>query len=335
MSLITLLLLLAFTVAIIVQTRRHATAASHQNFLHLSARHGNSSADLFGCSILCCEPTEVEHIQRLLDCEHCRFEVIVAINPALQGDVFRQIIRHYKMVRVNNSHPQETPAPDVNALYRSRQRGYRHLLVIDSAVKSPCEALNVALNASSYNHIIPLGGTTHLRRSALATLALTLTDESNRDAELILCDGSAPCYILQRDPLVERGGFSPSLVEQYPAESKRLLYLALADRCDEGNTLTLCILITSALSLLTITALLMGALVAACVAATIVLSTAAARYAIACREDEKCSLRALLYQKGKIAKFFRSENSIFHNFFVSLRKKQKKHNINDRANSFR
>ena len=307
MSLITLLLPLAAACAIIHRTHLHAKAAEQQNFLLRSASHDNSPADLFGCSILCCEPTDATHIEHLLDCEHCRYEVIVAINSSLQGDIFHHLIQHYKMLRVSPSHPQETPAPEVTALYRSRLRGYRHLLVIDSPVKSPCEALNVALNASSFNHIIPLGGTTRLRPSALHILPMILSLEENLSAELILCDGSAPCYILQRDALILRGGFSPSLPDAFPASAKRRLHLALADHHDtSGNGFTLCIIAISAISILTISALLMGWLVATSIAATMALAIAASRYAIACRKEEKCSLRAMLYQNGKILKFFRS-----------------------------
>ena len=115
------------------------------------------------------------------------------------------------MVEVNN--PSRGVSGGVTGpLFRSGQRRYRRLALLNmDDVTDRYSALNQALDIASYNYIIPINSWHYLRPYAIESIAITLTDHSHREPQILLSLGDKPCYIFRRDGVIARGGFSVDL----------------------------------------------------------------------------------------------------------------------------
>lgn len=297
------------TFVIIARTRKEAKAIKLQRYIEQETNCNSSSVDFLGYSVLCTNIEDISLIEKLLTSEFYRYEVIISINSANQRELFHAIIKHYKLVEVNNSFPQEISSSPIIALYRSRLRGYRRLIVADIATTNQYDALNAALNISSYDYIIPIIEAIYLRPNAISAIAFSLSQERHRNPELIYCATATPCYIFQRDALIDRGGFSSHIVKSYPAATTLCLHINLTQRYDDkksDNTLIIILLCIITGSTIALILLLMSLPITLCLIATFSLAVAAARYILILDNGQNCSVKALLYQISNITSFFRS-----------------------------
>lgn len=137
-----------------------------------------------------------------------RYEVIAIVDSRSQPELFLTLVARYHMIEVNN------PGRDISAsgrgsLFRSAKRCYRRVVVMDIDNNiDRYSALNQTLNIASYNYIIPIGSAYYLRPNAIESIAITLTDHSYREPQILLSLGDKPCYIFRRDGVIARGGFS-------------------------------------------------------------------------------------------------------------------------------
>lgn len=297
------------TFVIIVRTRKEAKAIKLQRYIEQETNCNASSVDFLGYSVLCTNIEEISLIEQLLTSNFYRYEVIISINSANQRELFHDIIKRYKLVEVNNSFPQEIQSSPIIALYRSRLRGYRRLIVADIATTNQYDALNTALNISSYDYIIPILEAMYLRPNAISAIAFSLSQERHRNPELIYCDTATPCYIFQRDALIDRGGFSSHIVKSYPTATTLCLHTNLMQRHEDAksnNTLIIILLCTITSSTIALSLLLMSLQITLCLVVTILLAVVAARYVLVLDNGQNCSVKALLYQISNITSFFRS-----------------------------
>ena len=302
------LILLHFVVcAAIVRTSRLSKALCRQHYIQRCINFCDSPIGFFGCSVLCPTIKNIRQIEMLLSCDYPRYEVIITLNPEREKELFLAVIKNYKLVKVNSSCPQEIGAPEITSLYRSRLRGYRRLIVITSDASNNYEALNTALNIASYDYIIPVSSNRYFHPHAITSLAIHLS-QTHDSPELIVCDGTVPCLIFQRDALIGRGGFSADILRKFPTTSTRLTHLTLMQRIENKNysKQPFVLLLLIALAATTIFALLFSLVFSLAILVTILFFLAAARYILILDGRQNCSVQTMLYQICNIAMFFRS-----------------------------
>lgn len=243
----------------------------------------------------------------LLSCDYPRYEVIITLNTEREKELFLAVVKNYKLVKVNNTSPQEIDSPEITSLYRSRLRGYRRLIVITSDASNNYEALNTALNIASYDYIIPVSSNRYFHPHAITSLAIDLSQAPD-NPELMVCNGVVPCHIFQRDALIAKGGFSADILRKFPTTSTRLTHLTLMQRIENKNysKQPFVLLLLIALAATTIFALFFSLVFSLAILVTILFFLAAARYILILDGGQNCSVQTMLYQICNIAMFFRS-----------------------------
>ena len=305
---ITVLILLHFVVcAAVFRTTRLAKALRRQHYIQRCINFCDSPIGFFGCSVLCPTIKNIRQIEMLLSCDYPRYEIIIALNPEREKELFLAVVKNYKLVKVNNTSPQEIDSPEITSLYRSRLRGYRRLIVITSDASNNYEVLNTALNIASYDYIIPISSNRYFHPHAITSLAIDLS-QAHDNPELIVCNGAVPCLVFQRDALIGRGGFSADILKKIPASATHHTGLSLMRLLEDNNfgRLHSALLLLIALAATTIFALLFSLVFSLAILATILFFLAAARYILILDGGQNCSVQTMLYQICNIAMFFRS-----------------------------
>lgn len=300
------LYLIAISLTIIYRTRQYQLYAHRQRVIDMASHQSLPTVGFVGYSILCCEASSISDVERLLNCEYSRYEVILSLNFSRQEQLLTDLLKRYKMVKVSHPTHTETGVHPIKNLYRSRQRGYRRLVVIDCASDSTFDSLNAALSIASYNYIIPTFGGHTLRCNALLHLATILSTKENQGIELIRCHGLCEVNLFQRDMLAERGGFSLSTIQHTPHNAT--LHTLVSPFCPQFQraecrfALLLCVAFIIATA--TIISLLISWEAMLCAIGTLCVATTAALYTLKLQEIKNCSVKALLYQIRNLTRFF-------------------------------
>lgn len=309
LEILLLLYLTSMSVVVITRTHRLIKAINLQRFISRSTNNCNTSIGFIGCSVICFRADSLKQIERLLTCDYYKYEVILSLNSTHQRELFNAIVKHYKLIKVNNSCPEEIATSPILALYRSRKRCFRRLVIVDSTATNEYDALNVALNISSFDYIIPASYSSYLHPTAITTVAITLSETEHQPPELIYCDTATPCYIFQRNALIDYGGFSEDIIKRYPKAAIHHIYFSLMQRTsttDLNDKLTLSILLVIYCAALLLCSLCLSPMLALCIIATTAIVISAARYIIYMGEEKNCSVKAMLYQISNLTTFFRS-----------------------------
>lgn len=175
-----------------------------------------------GFSAICSGVSSMERVQELLSVEYSRYEVIVVLDGERYRPQIEQIISHYKLVRMNTV---ESITPNVvpKAIYRSCQRNFRRLVLIDVAYGGEYSDYNCGAAVASYDFLLPLGPSSHLYSSAIEALAIAISEQETR-CDLFHLDRANPFYLFRRDRLVAAGGFSEDIVYNPIFERECVIY---------------------------------------------------------------------------------------------------------------
>lgn len=260
------------------------------------------SLGFVGCSAICSGVRGIDRIEELLGQEYDRYEVIITFDAEQYPEEFRTIISHYRMIRVNCSRSEELPSATIRNLYRSRQRSFRRLILLDKPHSDIYGDLDAAAIVASYNYLLPVGPTTHLCNKAIESIAITLSEQDFHSIGLLHAIAS-DTYIFCRDAVINNGGFSPHIVRQIPRSAQLQTYTPIA--IDTKND-------TEAVALAIITAIVLplifmfigwGAVAAA--ASTIIAFLSIARYISRLTHSANCSLQVMLCYFRRIGSIFR------------------------------
>ncbi len=101
----------------------------------------------------------------LLEEEYPRSEAIVVADLRHQPS-FDALIQRFRLVKVHHN-----PRTHIRALYRSRSRAFRRVVVIDLPTEHSADALKVAKEIASYGYILRLRGESRVARHALTYCA--------------------------------------------------------------------------------------------------------------------------------------------------------------------
>lgn len=300
-----LCLLVVACAAVTVRTAAVGLAVRRHRLLHDNAACCESLG-FVGISAVCVGAGNAEHIESLLGVEYDRYELIVVLDSQLSPDLFRSITARYGMIRVNCSESGELPAARVRALYRSRRRCYRRLILVDRSRTSHYEDLDAGAAVASYDYILPVGPTTYLMPDAVETAAIAISDRSGRVAAL-RSDAGRECTIFHRDTVIDSGGFSARMLRRIPRRSVLRLRVPLAyGICDmrRSRIAAWSTIFALLVPLITIEAVLLGIGTAAATVSAAALSLAAICYTAAVTSPHPCSVRAILCYISRMRRLF-------------------------------
>lgn len=211
------LFLLSALLTIVFHAVRIINRVRHLHFFIDHTAGCCESLAFTGCSVICHSVSDINQLENLLQTEYDRYEVIAVIDSRLYADIFYLIVEHYALIRVNTIVSSELPDSHIRALYRSKQRCFRRLVLLDAACINPYKALNCATAVASYEYIIPLGPTMRLRPSAIESIALLISELSGGDYDAIRCVTDSKCTIFKRETIIRHNGFSADIIKEIPA----------------------------------------------------------------------------------------------------------------------
>ena len=211
-ELILILLFITIIITEAINSMRIIRAEHQQKLFTDQSISIHSSLGWVGFSVICHRVEELEHIENLLNVKYDSYEVIAIIDSRLQTELYSALILKYRMLEVNNPITNTSEGTIVRSIYRSAERRYRRLIIVDSSTEvNSFTILNEVLKITSYSYIIPITGNYYLRPYAIENIAIILSDATEQTPELLLSNGDAPCYIFKRETIILHGGFSTSL----------------------------------------------------------------------------------------------------------------------------
>ena len=295
-------LLFTISMAYIIFTFRIIRATRRQRRLSADIAKNYCSLGVAGCSIVCSRVHDIEQLHSMLTTECDRYEVILALDTNLYADEAELIIHTFKMMRVNSPEYSELPHTPIRTLYRSRQRAFRRLILIDKGFTSTYDDLNAATAISSYDYLLPVTTDTRIRHGAIEDIIITLADHAYADFDIIhsVADGYR---VFHRDAIVSADGFSADILRKIKRSKTLDITFPLLSPPPQPSRLTV-LGIAAILSIgVAIISILFGLQTAIIAMLTAIILAVAAIYSAITLEG-KCSSWPLLYHIRRITKFF-------------------------------
>lgn len=145
-----------------------------RNKRRLLSRMFGVAPDFIGISAICHDIDSVSQVADLLDVEYASYELLVVMDARLKPELFHEMLRHYRMMRVDY-HPFEACSQlGVRGFYRSQTRGVNRLTLLDQMEAFSAVSSDAAVRAASYDYILPIGRNLRLKRGAIDRLAMEL-----------------------------------------------------------------------------------------------------------------------------------------------------------------
>ena len=129
-----------------------------------------------GVSAIVAYPETPAPLIALLEEEYPHSEAVIITD--LQGEAasFEALIRRYRLIKVNHSH-----LDGVRALYRSRHRAFRRVVMVDLPMEHRERASEVGKEVASYENLLCLEGESIVERNSLTYCANVAASQSSAD----------------------------------------------------------------------------------------------------------------------------------------------------------
>lgn len=121
--------------------------------------------------------TIIENIRSLLSIHYANFEVIV-INDGSKDDTLQKCIDEYDLVKVDFAVDYKVATQEVRGVYKSRNKAFEHLTVVDKANGGKADALNCGINISGKDYIACIDVDCVLEQDAILKLMKPFLDRS-------------------------------------------------------------------------------------------------------------------------------------------------------------
>jgi poly-beta-1,6-N-acetyl-D-glucosamine synthase len=125
------------------------------------------------------EKTIVDNIRALLSLYYNNFEVIV-VNDGSKDKTFQMIVEAYNLERVNYFFDYRLPCERIRGVYKSKNRSFKKLTVIDKINGGKSDALNAGINISKNQLICSIDVDSIMEPDALLRLAKPFMEQSNK-----------------------------------------------------------------------------------------------------------------------------------------------------------
>ncbi|HET8752725.1 MAG TPA: glycosyltransferase family 2 protein [Salinimicrobium sp.] len=120
-----------------------------------------------------------ENIKSLLSLNYNNYEVIV-VNDGSKDDSLQLLIKAYELFPVDSEFEQKIFTKPVKQVYKSRNKAFKKLTVIDKINGGKADALNVGLNFSKNPYVVCIDVDCILEKDALLKLAKPYLESSDQ-----------------------------------------------------------------------------------------------------------------------------------------------------------
>ncbi|MDE5730687.1 MAG: glycosyltransferase family 2 protein [Alistipes sp.] len=192
----------------------------------LSRTHGvlADSPDFIGVSAVCYDIESVGHISELLDVEYPSYELVVVMDSRSKPELFQEILRHYRMMRVEYRPLEPQAALGVRGFYRSERRGFNRLTLLDQMEVFSSLSANAAVRVATYDYILPIEGRVRLVPRAIERLIMELSEYPIGSIQLVRSIVGKPLLLYARESVMEFGGFDRMAWGAIDRDAKITLY---------------------------------------------------------------------------------------------------------------
>lgn len=125
------------------------------------------------------EVTIVDNIRALLSIYYNNFEVIV-VNDGSKDNTFQKINEAYDLEKVNYFFDYRIPCKRIRGVYKSKNRSFKRLTVIDKANGGKSDALNAGINISKNQLICCIDVDSIMEPDALLKMVKPFMEESTK-----------------------------------------------------------------------------------------------------------------------------------------------------------
>ena len=206
---IVILLLLASAAAFaLVTVARVRRAYNKRRLLAETPGVTCDGIDCMGVSAVCSGITDEKQIENLLSVEYARYEVVLVLDAQRDTQAFRRIAARYQLIGVNCHPSEELPAAGIRGLYRSRQRCYRRLVLLDRAHGKRSDDFDAGVSVATYDYILPLRGQSRLMPRAVERLVVELSEHPPGSIALVRSFMGDTALLFARERVVRAGGFA-------------------------------------------------------------------------------------------------------------------------------
>ncbi|MBE0649074.1 MAG: glycosyltransferase family 2 protein [Bacteroidales bacterium] len=129
----------------------------------------------------------VENIRSLMSLFYHDFEVII-VNDGSKDTTLETVIKAYDLEPVDFAVPNYLPSKKIRNVYKSRNRSFRNLMVVDKENGGKADALNAGINVSTKNYFIAIDVDSVIESDSLLRLAKPFLEE--KDNRVIAVGGS-------------------------------------------------------------------------------------------------------------------------------------------------
>ncbi len=130
--------------------------------------------------------TIVENIRALLSLYYHNYEVVV-INDGSKDDSLEKIILAYDLEKVDYTVIHRLDSQPVRAIYKSRNKSYDKLIVVDKVNGGKADSLNAGMNVATKDYFVAIDVDSIIQSDALMKLAKPFLEE--KDKKIIATGG--------------------------------------------------------------------------------------------------------------------------------------------------
>ncbi|WP_339705075.1 glycosyltransferase [Algoriphagus aquimarinus] len=121
----------------------------------------------------------VQNVKSLLSLHYGKFEVIV-INDGSKDETLTKLINAFELQLTDFAYHEEIEAKPVRGIYKSKNRSYNRLLVIDKENGGKADALNAGINVSSKEILACIDVDCILSHESITRMVRPFMEETNR-----------------------------------------------------------------------------------------------------------------------------------------------------------
>ena len=124
-------------------------------------------------------PTLVENIRTLLSLYYNNYEVIV-VNDGSTDDSMEKIMEAYELEKVNYYFDYRLPCKRIRGVYKSQNRSFKKLTVVDKRNGGKADSLNAGLNVSKNDLVVSIDADSIMEADALLKMVKPFLEAKDR-----------------------------------------------------------------------------------------------------------------------------------------------------------
>lgn len=123
--------------------------------------------------------TIIDNIRTLLSLYYNNFEIVV-VNDGSTDDSMEKIIEAYELEKVNYYFDYRLPCERIRGVYKSKNRSFKKLVVVDKRNGGKADALNAGLNVTKNDLVVSIDADSIMEQDALLKLVKPFLEEKEK-----------------------------------------------------------------------------------------------------------------------------------------------------------